>query len=635
MQVRSMSNWLPQRLGHQLYLLASLSMCLSFALFGVFAVREQSSQALAAMEQQAKSVARDLALLSEPLILADKLDDLEVLLKNVMELPEILEVRVMDAEGMAVSHLRRDVGQAPHAVFGSLTARVSLPASPKPLLVHDESLQGLVAWQPIVSGTLLGWVRVDHGTQALITLRERILISSAVAGLLACLVSVALLRALLRRPLRSLGQAQSFASGLQRIEGQQLDRIEGPLETRDLAQALNQASARLFEQRCTIDASLIRLQEQEAALARTNEQLRTIFALSPDALLSIDDTGRASFANAAFFQMTGLSNQAVLGQKWEDLDEALSRLAADGAALPPLARLMAGPQTEPLRMVLSRPRVSVLEFLAREGQTSTVSWLFYMRDITRETEVDRMKSEFLSTAAHELRTPMTGIYSCVELMTTRDMPAHRQKDLLGIVSRQSRAMMTIVNELLDISRLEARGSEDFCLETLPLVDAVGRALADFVPPAERLKPELELGDDIGRHSVCVDPAKLGQVVANLLSNAYKYSSSGPVRVRYLPPRPSAQGAEIGFEVEDHGIGMTAEQLARVTERFYRADASGHVLGTGLGMSIVENIVSLLGGRLELRSELGSGTAVCVWLPLVCVNADEQALAPALEVEPAS
>ncbi len=72
---------------------------------------------------------------------------------------------------------------------------------------------------------------------------------------------------------------------------------------------------------------------------------------------------------------------------------------------------------------------------------------------------------------------------------------------------------------------------------------------------------------------------------------------------------------MGLQVEDHGIGMTPEQLARVTERFYRADAAGHVLGTGLGMSIVDDIVRIMGGTLELASEIAQGTTVTVWLPL--------------------
>ncbi len=606
--------WLPQRLGAQLSLAAALSLWLSITLFALYSIREQSTAAMATIEQQTRAMARDLALLSEPLLLADKLDDLEVLLRNTMEFEQILDVRVLDADGAGISQLSREFGRAPHAVYGMPGARQAIPVSAIASLTHDEQAQRVVAWRPIMSGTLLGWVRVDHGTQALAALRERIWLTSGLACLLACLVSVAMMRALLRRPLQALTAAQAFACDLQRIEGQQLTGVSGPQETRDLATALNQASLRLFEQRSTIEANIQRLQQQEARLASTNEQLRTIFALSPDALLSIDDKGLVNFANTAFFQLTGLHAQDVIGQPWRLLDAALQSQASDSQAAPPLAKLIESEQDDAQHWVLAQPRMTVLELRARAGRTASVSWLVYVRDITRESEIDRLKTEFLSTAAHELRTPMTGIFSCVELLMSREMPAQRQRDLLGIVNRQSRTLMTIVNDLLDLSRLEARGGGDFQLETLPLAGPICQAVADFVPPAGR-NPVQVLQPDFNA-MVRIDPGKLGQVVSNILSNAYKYSNDGAVQVRFLQTQHGSAEDEVGFEVEDQGIGMSAEQLTHVTERFYRADASGHVLGTGLGMSIVDNIVKLMGGRLALNSEPGRGTRVCVWLPRV-------------------
>jgi signal transduction histidine kinase len=119
-----------------------------------------------------------------------------------------------------------------------------------------------------------------------------------------------------------------------------------------------------------------------------------------------------------------------------------------------------------------------------------------------------------------------------------------------------------------------------------------------------------------------------QALSNVLSNAYKYSpGGGAVRVRLVAGPPAAAGLPptVGVEVRDSGIGMTAEQLARVSERFYRADASGSIPGTGLGMSIVKEITELLGGRLALASEPGEGTAVTLWLPSA---ADATAATPA-------
>jgi len=119
----------------------------------------------------------------------------------------------------------------------------------------------------------------------------------------------------------------------------------------------------------------------------------------------------------------------------------------------------------------------------------------------------------------------------------------------------------------------------------------------------------------GRLPACFDTGKITQVLGNLLGNAYKYSPhGGPVRVRLLRETTPGLGARVGFEVSDSGIGMTPAQVQRVFERFYRADPSGAILGTGLGMSIVKEIVDHHGGEVALASAPGQGTRVSVWLP---------------------
>ena len=113
----------------------------------------------------------------------------------------------------------------------------------------------------------------------------------------------------------------------------------------------------------------------------------------------------------------------------------------------------------------------------------------------------------------------------------------------------------------------------------------------------------------------VDPKQTRQALQNVLANAYKYSpAGGAVQISLLPPTGTDEAPLVGICVTDHGIGMTPEQLSHVCERFYRADTSGKILGTGLGMSIVHEIVTLHGGRVDLKSQAGVGTSVTLWLP---------------------
>ena len=610
---------LPQRLGRRLQLMVSLGLGLTISLFGAWTIHEQSALALSSIETEAAALARNIALSSENPILTDQLDVIETLLMRAADFPQLLEVRITDTQGESVGHVVRSPGGTPRVLFDPPGSRIALPSRVGPESHHESSGNRVVAWHPIVAGTPLGWVRLERSTDALGALRQRIWIGTVIAGLIAAAGSAALLRLLLQAPVRAIGRSKDFAVGLDRIEGQQIDALEGSVETRELGLALNQASTRLFEQRRAIDAGMAALKRQEAVLADTNEQLSTIFALSPDALLSFDAAGRIRFANEAFFRVSGLSAHAVIDQPAAVLDAEFRPRCADPLAYPGLDSFFSAAETtgeterdravRP-RLTLARPRLQVLEIVGLHSHSPSVSRLLYVRDVTHESEVDRMKSEFLTTAAHELRTPMTTVNGCIELLLTREFDSTRLQELLGMSHRQSRVMITIIDQLLDFARIEARRGADFVIEEIALADLLEQALSDFAVPAGRRPPELLEQQASG--CVRVDRGRALQVVRNLLSNAYKYSTTGAVQVRLLEKQPG--GEHLGFQVSDCGVGMTPEQLARVCERFYRVDASGHVPGTGLGMSIVQEIVTLMGGTLELASVPEQGTTVTVWLP---------------------
>jgi signal transduction histidine kinase len=239
--------------------------------------------------------------------------------------------------------------------------------------------------------------------------------------------------------------------------------------------------------------------------------------------------------------------------------------------------------------------------------------ILFFRDVTRETEVDRMKSEFLTTAAHELRTPMVSVFGFTELLLRRPVPEERRRDMLQTIHRQSSLLINMVNELLDLARIEARQGKDLKRSACRIDSLVTQAVGPLVGNSPR--HEIVLDVPHGERVLWVDPEKTHRALTNVLSNAIKYSpEGGAVRVSTLLGRIRQEPA-IGIKVSDRGIGMTAEQLGRVFERFYRADPSGNIPGTGLGMSLVKEIVELQGGRVDINSEPGMGTTVTLWLPL--------------------
>jgi PAS domain S-box-containing protein len=351
-------------------------------------------------------------------------------------------------------------------------------------------------------------------------------------------------------------------------------------------------------------------------LQEHSNQLGAIFELSPDGFVSFDDHMTVSYVSPGLTRLTGLDDSEVLGLSEAEFARLVeARCVRHRAAFPDFGSLREardGAHDARRHFVeVERPARRTLELALRGGNGGPISQVLLLRDVTLEIEVDRLKSDFLSTAAHELRTPMASIYGFSELMMHRKLSPERQQEVISTIHRQAALMTSIVDELLDLARIEARKGKDFVIEELDLQALVGQVVHDFKPPNERASPSLEAVPCALR--VHVDGSKLTQALGNVLSNAYKYSpGGGQVHVGF---RMDPAASRVGLRVQDHGIGMTPAQLARVCERFYRADASGAIPGTGLGMSIVQEIVQLLGGTLTLASEPGSGTEVTLWLPL--------------------
>jgi len=239
------------------------------------------------------------------------------------------------------------------------------------------------------------------------------------------------------------------------------------------------------------------------------------------------------------------------------------------------------------------------------------------RDITErkqaeETlrESDRMKTEFVRTVAHEFRTPLTSIQGFSELLLTReDLPAEQRREFLSYIHQRAIALAGIVSDLLDIARIEEGHALPLTTETCTIREIFDQLGVFLQATASQQRVEISLaGEDA---SLVVDKPKLGQVLENIVSNALKFSAEdSPVKIR-----GAMEGEFYRVSVTDRGIGMTSEQLKKVFDKFYRADASQTAIeGVGLGMSIVRNIVEAHDGRIEVDSEPGQGTTVSFTLP---------------------
>lgn len=352
----------------------------------------------------------------------------------------------------------------------------------------------------------------------------------------------------------------------------------------------------------------------QEAVNRRGEQLDTILSLSPDGFVMFDAERLIAYANAAFCTMTGLPASTLIGKVTFSEFETLMRDRCDPALPYPDVLMDTGlPDT----VTLMLPQRRILERVIRTSRSGNGELILCYRDVTRESEIDRMKSDFLSTAAHELRTPMVSIFGFTELMLHRTFPPERSRMMLTTIHRQAGLIVNLVNELLDLARIEARSGKDFNIAITSLRPIVDETLASILMPNDERRVSVDWATGPGGADlevmVAVDAEKIRQALNNVISNAYKYSPGGGAISLELVT-DSAREAMAGIRVRDGGIGMSPEQLARVFERFYRADPSGNIPGTGLGLCLVKEIVELQGGSVEVRSEAGVGTEVTIWLP---------------------
>ena len=345
-------------------------------------------------------------------------------------------------------------------------------------------------------------------------------------------------------------------------------------------------------------------------LRSRSQQLTTILELSQNGVIYFDSHRQLQHVNSAFLKMFGLERSAVFELNIEALDVWISDLLMAGETCLPLAAMLNNQTSHEVGVLLqlARPRPTVLHLT--NAPTNDAGFVFYIRDVTHETEVDRMKSEFIEAAAHELRTPMVSVYGFTELLLNRPFSDAQRHDMLQTIHRQSKLLINMVNEMLDLSRIEARRGKDLNFEPCRLGTLVNEAIKPFASPGVASKLQVRLlHADVVLH---VDAGKALRALTNVLSNACKYSiDDSMVTVDSLDGTLQGTPA-VGLRVTDRGVGMTPEQLARVFERFYRADPSGNIPGTGLGMSLVKEIIELHGGRIDVHSESGSGTAVTLW-----------------------
>ena len=347
-----------------------------------------------------------------------------------------------------------------------------------------------------------------------------------------------------------------------------------------------------------------------------SDRRRILDALSEPVLL-VSERRRILYANPSAADAFG---PALVGRH-------VSRAIRHPDALDALERVLRGARRTVATVSLSLPvpvswRVSVLALDATGGEgAERAAAALSFADVTHVANAEAMRSDFVANVSHELRSPLTALSGFIETLRgpARDDPEARER-FLAVMAREAARMDRLIDDLLSLSRVEAE-ERVRPREPVDLAAVLAHASDVLARKGEAKRQAIHLESPNGPLVVPGDADQLGQVFHNLLDNALKFSGErARVDVTLARGRASGFGGEVArVAVRDRGVGIAAEHLPRVTERFYRVDparssaAAGG--GTGLGLAIVKHIVARHRGRLEIASRPGEGSTFTVLLPL--------------------
>ena len=361
--------------------------------------------------------------------------------------------------------------------------------------------------------------------------------------------------------------------------------------------------------------SMLRKEQEEASRSQA------ILEAVADGVLVTGSDNAIAFANSSIERILDVRSDDMLGQALESFGGLFGNTAE---LIETIRRWSEEPSsyeqgdTYAQQLELETGRIALIHLAPVIFQNDFLGTVSIFRDITHEVEVDRLKSEFVATVSHELRTPMTSIkgYTDILLMGAAGAFNENQAHFLQIIKNNAERLNVLVNDLLDISRIEA-GRVTLTPQPIDVRDVAEDVLGEMLRRTQDEKKPMAISLDAPRDlpRVLGDPERVRQIIANLVDNAYNYTpENGTIKIRVQ----SLDGREIQVDVEDNGVGIPAQDQGRIFERFHRGE---HPLvlatpGTGLGLPIVRQLVEMHKGRIWMRSNgiPGEGSVFSFTLP---------------------
>lgn len=360
------------------------------------------------------------------------------------------------------------------------------------------------------------------------------------------------------------------------------------------------------------------VKERTEQLAEEKELLAVTLSSMGDAVVAVDAQNRITLFNKAAEKLSGWTFDEV---QLKPVDK-IFHIVDEQTNMPvnsPVEKVLKsrniefGGDHDALMARFGRQcPISATAAPIRKNDGTMTGIVMVFRDVSAKREIDRMKSDFISSVSHELRTPLTSIKAYIEtILYDRNMPEETQREFLHIIDEESDRLTNLINSILEISHIESGGIE-IVREPVDVTAIINNTMPDMRALADKNKVNLELDVPERLGQLVADANKIQSMLSNLVNNAIKFTGeNGRVTIS-----AKTQDRQLVIKVSDTGMGIPKDDLPKIFGRFYRVSRPGkEIQGTGLGLAIVKEIVIRHDGRIDVESEPDKGTTFTVWLPL--------------------
>lgn len=631
---------LPKRLDIQVAVICGLMIVVFVPVYLINEAQQELDYVIETVRLETKAVAKNIALTSTKSLVIRDYASLENLLIQAATFPGVLGIQIADEHGNVVSDVVNS-NNLPEARFS--VSKLNLPEGNESSITLANDDEELFIYEPIVSGSKIGWVRLHYGLKgAQLHAKGRFQDYLIDVTILTAFL-IALLILFLRRPMRFIKEAADFADRISDKTGEQITVCNQSHELNKLSIALNSASESLYKQEKVISRAVNDLEMQKLALDE-----HSIVAIT-------DKIGALTYANDKFVHVTGYDYDELIGVNLRILNsgyhppeffETMWKIISSGEVWK--GEILNTSKTEkrvwlsasiipftdeagiPYQYVLICTDITALKSAERQLErknTSLEELTNHLEDMvkkrtseletanTKLMHLNKIKSEFVAVVSHELRTPLTSIKSFAEILEddVGEMEPDTQRRYLKIINDEADRLGRLINDVLDLQKIDA-GMMNWNDNSIDYPVLIKNTFDLFEQSMKGKGLEYELKVSVKSRMVNVDADKITQVISNILSNALKFTAKGKISVIVSEKKARNDAGEycqwLETRISDTGFGIPEDELENVFKRFHQIDSSEtrEQGGSGLGLNICKEIIEHYHGEIWAESEPGEGSS---------------------------